>query len=565
MAWILPACTFFNPAKVRAFRSGTQPAIQLDALGFLDFPSTGDPKLRPAAIPSRLRAYCANPALAIAGLALAIVLIRLPFNLNTGSDEAFYLIVGRQWLHGQPPYSGSFDVKPPLLFLLMAAAQALFDPPLLAAKALANAAAVFAGWGLYVFGRFYLGNLAGALAAIFYTFCAISLGSVFSTAESFMAPFTAFAMVAGFAAFSPGRPLPIGALLLSGLLSGAAACVKQTAVFAAVPLVLGLLVNRKGMTGFKAAAIFGAGSCIVPAGFAAYFLAIGHFTEFATDTTVAALGRAGTAYMSWTHEFGLLMGGFVSVLPVPVMAGLFWAERRTLRQSPRYPAVRFLWGWAAGASYGIFVTKELSIVYALPLMLPLCLLAGGFVEHVLGRVENPAWRLFWRAGTVAATVLYSCVIVSAVFLEGQRELEAAEGAAALMQREGKLPGENIFVADRDLLVYLTSGAEPPLSIFHPLHLLCPFPAKGADTAWSDSMKTRPPFVVLADPPVALGCEDPARRQAIRSQLARDYCELGNFESSATAWPGPFTVFGLKERRAGGCPKPIAARNPPANG
>jgi hypothetical protein len=82
----------------------------------------------------------ARPAGMLAATVLLAVLVRAPFNANVGVDEAFYLVVGRQWLHGTPPYAGSFDVKPPLLFLLMGGAEALLGPGLWA-KALATASA----------------------------------------------------------------------------------------------------------------------------------------------------------------------------------------------------------------------------------------------------------------------------------------------------------------------------------------------------------------------------------------------------------------------------------------
>jgi 4-amino-4-deoxy-L-arabinose transferase-like glycosyltransferase len=554
-------------APTRERRRTPQPAVQLAALRFATPSCIGEPKLRPAAFSTSFARSCTHPAIVLGALALSIVLIRLPFNLNTGADEAFYLIVGRQWLHGAPPYAGTFDVKPPLLFLLMAGAEALFGPTLLAAKALANAAAVLTGFALYLIGLRYLGSLAGVLAAIFYTFGAISLGGTFSTAEGFMAPFIAFAMLAGLAAFPGSRPLPIAALLLAGLLLGAAACVKQTAVFSAAPLVLGLAVTRAGSSRLKAALASGAGFCAFPAGFALYFFAIGHLGDFLGDTVLMALRRAGTAYLSWSAAFGMMMAGFLSVLPVLVLAGLLWVERRPLRPHPVYPTVQFLAAWAAGAFLGVFITKDLSVIYALPVMPPLCLMAGGFIQHVLGRIEGQRRRLLWRTGTVAAALLYSCYIVTPVYFEGLDEVKAAEAAAALIRREGGQPGGRIFVVDRDLLVYVTSGAEPPLPIFHPLQLLCPFPAEGAQSAWAESMKTKPAFVVLADPPVALRCEVPGRRETIRMQLSQDYCPLGRFESSATAWSGPFTVFGLKERSgagpSGACPTQHSSKLQPA--
>jgi len=81
-----------------------------------------------------------RPVAIMAGFAALAVLVRLPFLSDAGADEAFYLVIGRQWLDGMPPYAHSFDVKPPLLFALMAAAEAVFGPSLIAAKALTMAA-----------------------------------------------------------------------------------------------------------------------------------------------------------------------------------------------------------------------------------------------------------------------------------------------------------------------------------------------------------------------------------------------------------------------------------------
>ncbi len=505
--------------------------------------------MRPAFFPVPFTKYCAHPAAVAAGLAILTILVRTPFNSNSGTDEAFYLVVGRQWLHGVPPYAGSFDVKPPLLFLLMAGSEALLGPSLIASKALATAAAAITACGLYLFGLRYLSALAGAAAAIFYTFSSLTLGSTFSTAEAFMAPFTTFGMLFGLAALPERRRLHITALLASGLLCGAAACIKQTAVFTAVPLVLALLFSGRRSSRLEAAATFAAGFCAVPLGFALYFLAIGHFGELINDVILTAIRRAGTAYSyrPWGGAFGMLMGGMATVLPIIVMAGIFWVERRPLRGHQVYPSIQFIAAWAGAASLGVLVTREMAIIYALPVLQPLCLAAGGFVQYVLGRIEPQRRRWLFRTGALASAVLYSSYLATPIYLAGGSEVKAAEAAAALMLRQGKRPEDRILVVDRDLLVYVTSGAEPPLSVFHPLHLLCDFPMKEARSALADSMKTKPPFVILADPPVALGCEERSRREAIEVQLSQDYCELGHFESSVTAWPGSFTVFELKER------------------
>jgi hypothetical protein len=164
----------------------------------------------------------------MAGVTACAVLVRLPYLFNTGVDEAFYLVVGRQWLEGMPPYAYSFDVKPPLLFALMAAAETVFGPSLLAAKALAMASVTGTAFALYLFGRRFLSERAGVTAALLYILSSLSLGGAFSPAELIMAPFTIFGMLLGFSAVLARRRPPIWPLLAAGFCLGAAASVKHS-------------------------------------------------------------------------------------------------------------------------------------------------------------------------------------------------------------------------------------------------------------------------------------------------------------------------------------------------
>ncbi len=486
-------------------------------------------------------------AAALAAISLLAILIRAPFTFSAGIDEAFYLVVGRQWLNGLPPYAGSFDVKPPLLFLLMAGSETIVGPSLWAAKALATASVAITACGLYLFGRRFTGTLAGAAAALFYIVSTLNLGGAFAVAELLMAPFTTFGMLLGFGALSDRRPLHLPILLGSGFLFGAAACVKQTAIFEVAPLALGLLINRGGMSRLKTFGSFAAACCIVPFAFAVYFLAIGHLGDFISAAALAAIKRGGIGYVPWSEAFRLLFAGLLAVLPIIGMAGTFWAERRSLRGHSAYPSILFLAAWTAGALLGALVTRAMFVIYVLPLLQPLCLAAGGFIQHVLGRIKTRQRRRAVRAAVLGAAVLYSSMFVTPLFVAGGGSVRAAEAAAVLMIKQGKRPGDRILVVDRDILVYVAAGAEPPISIFHPQQLLCDFPAQGAETALADAMKSKPAFVIMADPPHVRVCEQKSRRAAVEAELSRNYCALGRFESSVTGWAGSFIVFGLKER------------------
>ncbi len=383
------------------------------------------------------------------------MLVRLPFRFNAGVDEAFYLVVGRQWLEGMPPYAYAFDVKPPLLFALMAGAEAVFGPSLLAAKALAMASVAATACALYLFGQRLMSGFAGVSAALFYIASSLTLGGTFSPAELMMAPFTAFGMVLGFpAACAPGRPA-MGRLLAAGLCLGAAACVKQTAVFEAVPLAAFLFSGRP-LRRSRAVAAFATGLLIVPAGFALFFLAEGQFCALFADVVAAAAGRVSVPSGGWGQSLGGLFIALMLVLPLIILGAAACFSHGEKGQ----PALWFLAAWAAGAFAGGLATRTALIIYFLPLLQPLCLMAAAFIQRCADRFPGRK-RFSLAAVAVAVVAAYSAVFTAPLIFAGRDNLASAGEAAAAMRSAGLASGDNILVADRDLIIYLAAASKSP--------------------------------------------------------------------------------------------------------
>ncbi len=481
----------------------------------------------------------------MAGLTACAVLARLPFRFNAGVDEAFYLVVGRQWLEGMPPYAYSFDVKPPLLFALMTGAEAMFGPGLLAAKALAMASVAAAACALYLFGRRFIGEFTGVSAALFYIASSITLGGAFSPAELMMAPFTAFGMLLGFPAACASRSPTMGRLLAAGLCLGAAACVKQTAVFEALPLGAFLFLGRPLMDSFKAVAAFAAGFLIVPAGFALFFLAEGQFGALFADVVVAAAGRVSVPSGGWSETLSGFLIGLMLVLPVIILA----AAACVSRSGKAKPVLWYLAAWAVGALVGVLASRAALVIYFLPLLQPLCLMAAAFIQRCADRLPGRK-RFSLGAAAIAVVASYSACFTAPLIFAGRDNLASADEAAAAMRNLGLGNGDRILVADRDLIVYLAAGVNPPARIFHPFHLMCDFPSS---TALGDALQSRPAFIVAANPPYARPCEIPGRRLQLDGALSRDYCQVGRFDSTLTGGgSGSLLVFGLRERAGVRC-------------
>ena len=490
-----------------------------------------------------------RPAIAVAAIVVLAVLIRAPFSGNAGSDEAYYLVIGRQWLHGLPPYAGSYDVKPPLLFLLMAAAEAVFGPSLWAAKALTAACVAITASGLYLLGRRFSGELSGLAAAALYILASLTLGGTFSPAELLMAPFTTLGMVTGLLALTSAIRARSLALLASGLLFGAAACIKQTALFEAAAFGAVMVSARSSVGRLRGLTVFAAGGLIVPLTFAVYYAAIGHWSDLAEKTVLLAAGRANSAYVPpWDEACVRLFYWTVLILPVVMMASAFWVHRGIMRERVRNPLIPLLAGWSVGSLAGLILARAAIDFYALTAIQPLCLAAGIFVDRSLGSFASPVRRWVWRAAACGASLYFFAWSAGPLYYGSGDTLAASEAAASAMRGAKLGPQDRIFVADRDVLVYIAAGADPPARIFHPLQMLCDFPLPGAETAMEDSLNRDPAFIVVADPAFHLDCEHSERRAMLEARLSRDYCRLGKFGGTATRGrPGAFLVYGLKKR------------------
>src|SRR5579862_644700 len=104
------------------------------------------------------------PALALFWAAL----VRAPFLNVEGLDDSFYVEVGHLWAKGVPPYVGAYDVKPPGFFALVALAERVVGPSVLALRLVSILSDAVTAAALYGIGR-RVGSLRlGLFAALLY-------------------------------------------------------------------------------------------------------------------------------------------------------------------------------------------------------------------------------------------------------------------------------------------------------------------------------------------------------------------------------------------------------------
>lgn len=96
------------------------------------------------------------------------LLVRLPLFWAYASDEAGFIGIAHLWTRGVLPYAGVFDVKPPGLFALLVAAEAVFGATLEALRAVSIVSDAATATALFWLARRFGDARVGVFAAILY-------------------------------------------------------------------------------------------------------------------------------------------------------------------------------------------------------------------------------------------------------------------------------------------------------------------------------------------------------------------------------------------------------------
>jgi len=230
-----------------------------------------------------------------------VVLVRGRF-LEAGSinhDDAFYWMVGSAWRHGQLPYAHFWDLKPPGLFLLYAAADAMFGADPAGIRLFAIVAVWIAGLVIAAFAtRRFRSPLAGAIGAVLYAAYTLDCFGLACEPDLFFAPFVVSAALLtlesadrGVDGGSAPRPLRTATLALTaGGLMGVAFTLKQTAALEGVFFFACLAWRTRDIRSLLA---YGVGALFAPLIFVAYFAAHGLLGALWDAVVVAGLRRTG--------------------------------------------------------------------------------------------------------------------------------------------------------------------------------------------------------------------------------------------------------------------------------
>jgi hypothetical protein len=450
--------------------------------------------------------------------------VRLPFAGNIGEDEIFFALVAQRWLAGLMPYVASFDVKPPGLFAVFAAVQALFGTSVPVIKGLEIGCVALSAFGLFLVGTRHFSLRVGCFTAALYPLYTLAMSGVNAPTELVRGPFAVFAALAILEAVRTNERNQHWYLLAAGTLLGAAGMVKQTTAFPALALFIALCWQLQ--SGWLSPTLaFGAGLTLAPAGFFAVYLAAGQLPALWTGAVTGAAGRLSGDDISFASGVLRFLPGAKPLLALLLGALLVMTRARTWRRSPLAAGMTTVLAWLAGEAAGIVATRSMYDHYFLALGPPLTLLAGVYLFHIarpqsmakLGAVLAAAWPL----------------ALSSQNLQGGIDVTAAQAAAASLTAAGVPPGAPILVGNRSLLVYLLAARPPAARYFHPQHLLCDFPAPDPNPL-AVALLAHPAAVLVADQQRGMVCEREDRIAELQTILAQGYCladhAAGSFDS-----------------------------------
>ena len=456
-------------------------------------------------------------AVFVASLAWTLV-VRLPLLRANCVDDAGFVGIAHLWTRGVLPYAGVFDVKPPGLFALVAAAEAVFGPTLEALRAVAIVSDAVAATTLFLLARRFGDARIGVFAAILYP--VLSLIAIGYDAYCPLAALTALAFLA---ALSPLSLLRRAAL--AGLAIGAAGAVKQTAGFEALAL-LAILVGAPdgGRRRGSAALAYASGVAVAPLAFLLYFACHGAAGALFADTVVAALQRPASA-----SEGISFVGGLVHFLPlqqglIPLtgLTLLAMLRNRALRGAAPGLPLGALAAWFVAAVGSVIAQRSFFAPYLAPTLAPALLLAGFCAGRALPELARfPEWA---RLASLAALSLAAAFSAPGVDLVKRQDLPALTAAAEAIRASGPAPDDKLYVVNRSVWLNSMVDLAPPTKYFFPFQTLCAFPGAGPD-AVAEILAARPRYVVIADRRGKYYCELPQSWRLIDAALGRSYRRL----------------------------------------
>jgi hypothetical protein len=484
------------------------------------------PPSRSARLAAATRNWAANPVL-LAALLLAVAIVARAAQFGNPVvqvDDEFYLLTGDRMLHGALPYVDIWDRKPIGLFLIYAAIRLLGGEGVLQYQLVATLFAAATGFVIARIARSLAGPHGAAASGVVYILYLGLFGGEGGQSPVFYNLFVALAALAMLYAARPAgaqsRPFAIGSIAM--LLIGVAMQVKYTALFEGMFFGLALLwfawqrgAGRTVLAAMAGGWIFAA---LLPTLAAwGWYAAIGHGDAFVQANFLSILDRS-------SDGTGIVLKrlGWIALCLAPLGLAA-WLGRGAARP-PSEDVRRLLQGWAIAAIGGVLIFGTFFDHYALPLLVPLCVLAAPWFGDAEAGLVLAASTTRWRIPAGVAMMALASAISLMIVNDNRRDRgwgPQVEKMADYIRPQLK---DCLFVFDGEPALYRMTGSCLPTRWPFPSHLSLSRESRAIGTdplaELHRIMAKRPEFVVASTRPDR--DLNPEALAYMTRLLARDY-------------------------------------------
>ena len=407
----------------------------------------------------------ASPATVLALLLLWSLVMRCALfgNPLIDHDDEFYLLVGERMLHGVLPYVDIWDRKPVGLFLLYAGIRTLGGDGIVQYQLVACAFAAVTAFVIWLIARRVAEPASAFMAAVIYLTYSVLFNGGGGEAPVFynlLVALAAFVLV-GLRRKAVAVPIATETLAAVGcaamLLVGVAIQIKYTVIFEGLFFGVVLMgyarVGRLSRPRFIALTALWIACALLPTMLATLaYAAMGHLDAFVQANFISIFYR---------HERELpanlrLAATIVLLLPLLYCAYQGWNRRVADRAGAEVKA--FIVAWCAASILGYLAFGTYYDHYALPMLVPLSILAS------LGFAASRT-RIGAR-GTFAFALAAACAaIVARVYVTGD-----ARQLAPLSQLVRANLNGCLFVYEGEPILYKTTNACTLSKFVFPSHL-----------------------------------------------------------------------------------------------
>jgi hypothetical protein len=463
-------------------------------------------------------------------LTIFVFLSRLPF-LNSPTvhiDEQFYLAVADKWVHhGLIPFVDIWDRKPLGTFIIYVL-PAFFANGVLAYQIMAIGFVIATGLVAIRIGRILSFDSDTTLAAaVFYAVATVLMEGAGGQTPIFYNLFVAAAVLVLLQEMSrPDISRSVGAALLSCALFGVAIQIKYICAIEAAVLSIFYLIDMYLRRGGRMPVILSLAAGMIIFGIlptaaaALYYLAVGHFSEFADANFVSIFAKRlwhldVREYFRRFAESSLFCVCFLPFAGYGLPSLL--RDRGEVRQGRRVLLI-----WLAAALPGALGLGNPTRHYFLPTLVPLSLLAAfGWQSFCL------SLKLTHNRYKVLAAILFVPVLgCLTIAIENPLERGEADDVQAVAKYIGSHTpqGACAFIFNRlPILYYLADVCAPSIYLF-PNHLSeiaeVQTPGKERLAELQRVLKATPPLIYVRRP--YSGDVDPEAIALLERKLEDDY-------------------------------------------